>query len=204
MLKFSALGAAALTLPLERVVRAKSASRLAASKLPKLYTRGSSCRGGRQGPGRGHRGGLLHHQAGAGPGTDPGRPDLEDQRVRLQRPGPRPHHPRSSGPPGRRSPHQQAAGDPPHARLRAVDLDSPARVGLAAPVRWLRQRHHEPRRVQGLPVPQRPGLAHALVPRPRRAPHRRERLHGPRRAVPPARRRRGRGCRSPRAAATAR
>ena len=39
VLKFSALGAAAVALPLERVVRAKSVSRLAASKLPKPYTR---------------------------------------------------------------------------------------------------------------------------------------------------------------------
>src|SRR5690349_2384308 len=39
VLTFSALGAAALTLPLERAARAKSASRLAASKLPKPYTR---------------------------------------------------------------------------------------------------------------------------------------------------------------------
>ena len=39
VLKFSALGAAALALPAERIVRAKSASRLAASKLPKPYTR---------------------------------------------------------------------------------------------------------------------------------------------------------------------
>ena len=51
---------------------------------------------------------------------------------------------------------------------------------LAAAVRRLRQRHHQPGRVQGLPVPERPGRAHALVPRPRRPHHRRERLHGPR------------------------
>ncbi|NMH96476.1 multicopper oxidase family protein [Pseudonocardia acidicola] len=38
LLKLSALGAAALVLPLERVVSAKSASRIAASKLPKPYT----------------------------------------------------------------------------------------------------------------------------------------------------------------------
>ncbi|NMH94496.1 multicopper oxidase domain-containing protein [Pseudonocardia bannensis] len=38
ILKISALGAAALTLPLERVVHAKGVSRLAASKLPKPYT----------------------------------------------------------------------------------------------------------------------------------------------------------------------
>jgi FtsP/CotA-like multicopper oxidase with cupredoxin domain len=39
VLKFSALGAAALTLPLERVVRAKTVSQIAASKLPAPYTR---------------------------------------------------------------------------------------------------------------------------------------------------------------------
>jgi spore coat protein A, manganese oxidase len=38
VLKFSALGAAALTLPLERVVRAKTVSQIAASKLPAPYS----------------------------------------------------------------------------------------------------------------------------------------------------------------------
>jgi spore coat protein A len=38
VLKFSALGAAALTLPLERIVRAKTVSQIAASKLPAPYT----------------------------------------------------------------------------------------------------------------------------------------------------------------------
>ena len=38
VLKFSALGAAALTLPLERVVRAKTVSQIAASRLPAPYT----------------------------------------------------------------------------------------------------------------------------------------------------------------------
>src|SRR4051794_21301704 len=38
VLKFSALGAAALTLPLERAVRAKTVSQIAASKLPAPYT----------------------------------------------------------------------------------------------------------------------------------------------------------------------
>jgi spore coat protein A len=38
VLKFSALGAAALALPLERVVRAKTVSQIAASKLPAPYT----------------------------------------------------------------------------------------------------------------------------------------------------------------------
>ena len=39
MLKFSALGAAALTLPLERVVRAKTVSQLPVNKFPAPYTR---------------------------------------------------------------------------------------------------------------------------------------------------------------------
>ena len=49
-----------------------------------------------------------------------------------------------------------------------------------------------PRRLQGLPLPERPAGADALVPRPRRAQHRGERLLGPRRAVPHARRGRAR------------
>src|SRR4051812_1895191 len=43
LLKFSALGAAALTLPLERVVRAKTVSQIAASKLPAPYTLAFRC-----------------------------------------------------------------------------------------------------------------------------------------------------------------
>jgi hypothetical protein len=38
MLKMSALGAAALALPFERIVRAKSISRIASSKLPRPFT----------------------------------------------------------------------------------------------------------------------------------------------------------------------
>ena len=57
-------------------------------------------------------------------------------------------------------------------------VDPPARVGVAAAVRRLRQRRHLPRLVQGLPVPEHPGRADALVPRPRRAPHGAERLLG--------------------------
>ena len=37
-LKVSALGAAAIALPFERTVRAKTASRIASSKIPKPYT----------------------------------------------------------------------------------------------------------------------------------------------------------------------
>ena len=81
----------------------------------------------------------------------------------------------------------RAARAPPDARLRPCGRRCTFTARLAAPVRRLRQRHHPPRRVQGLPLPELPGRADALVPRPRRPPHRRERVHGPRGAVPPAR-----------------
>ena len=71
-----------------------------------------------------------------------------------------------------------------------MDLDAPARLGVEAAVRRVRQRHHEGRPDQAVHLPEQAGRPDALVPRPRRAPHRRERLHGPGRAVPPARRRR--------------
>jgi len=43
-LKVSALGAAALTLPFERTVRAKTASKISETKIPKPYTPRSECR----------------------------------------------------------------------------------------------------------------------------------------------------------------
>ena len=67
------------------------------------------------------------------------------------------------------------------------DLDAPARLGLAAAVRRLRQRHHRPAAEEVLPLPQLPAGPHALVPRPRRALHRAERLLRLGVAVPPAR-----------------
>ena len=73
----------------------------------------------------------------------------------------------------------------PTLRYNGLDLDAPARVGVAAAVRRLRQRLHEPGPVQGLPVPQLPERADALVPRPRGPHHRAERVHGARGDVPP-------------------
>ena len=106
----------------------------------------------------------------------------------LQRLGPRTDLPRQARPPDRGAPDQQPAVDPPAARLHAVDLGAPARLGVAAGVRRLRERHHEPGVLEGLPLPELAAGAHALVPRPRVPPHhRRERLHGTRRDVPDAR-----------------
>ena len=81
----------------------------------------------------------------------------------------------------------QLPAEPPAVRARLQHLDPPARVGVAAAVRRVRRRRHAPRattRTTGTRTARRP---HALVPRPRRAPHRAERLLRARRAVPPAR-----------------
>ena len=67
------------------------------------------------------------------------------------------------------------------------DLRAPARLGLAARVRRLRQRHHRPGTVQGLPLPELPAGPDAVVPRPRRALDRPAGLRRPGRAVPAAR-----------------
>ena len=77
---------------------------------------------------------------------------------------------RAAGPQDRHAPDQLAARRPPAAALQRLDLDAPARLLLAAAVRRLRQRHHAARAVQGLPLPEHPGRADALVPRPRRPP----------------------------------
>ncbi len=68
------------------------------------------------------------------------------------------------------------------------DVSAPARFGVATAVRRVRQRRHRSRVVQGLRVPELPARTNALVPRPWGAPHRPERVRGPVRAVPPARR----------------
>ena len=79
---------------------------------------------------------------------------------------------------------QHAAERPPDARLRAVDIGAPARLGVAAAVRRLRERHHPSRAVQGLPLPELPARANALVPRPRHPSHGRERVPRAGRPVP--------------------
>ena len=42
----------------------------------------------------------------------------------------------------------------PDPRLHTVDLGAPARLGVTPAVRRVRQRHHEPRSVEGLPLPE--------------------------------------------------
>ena len=76
----------------------------------------------------------------------------------------------------------------PDTRPPAGDIHAPARLGVAAAVRRLRQRRDNARVLQGLLLPELPGCPHALVPRSRRPPHRPERLLRPRRAVHHARR----------------
>jgi hypothetical protein len=70
------------------------------------------------------------------------------------------------------------------------DVDPPARVGVAAAVRRLRQRRHSAGILQRLPIPERSARPDALVPRPRGTPHHGERLLRPGRAVPHPRPRR--------------
>ena len=130
-----------------------------------------------------------HHHPEDAERRDPARrPDAD---LRLQRHRSGTDDPGAPGHPAERDRAQRAAGEAPELGLRVLDVDPPARLGLEAAVRRLRQRHHPGRPEQDLPVPEQPGVALALVPRPRRAPHRRERLHGPGRDVPHERRARG-------------
>ncbi len=126
-------------------------------------------------------------------GLDPPRVPDDDLRLRPARTGadhPRPDDPRPARHAADGDAGQQAADGTPVPQLRPVDLDAPARLGVEAAVRRVRQRHHQGRPDQALRLPEQAGRPDALVPRPRRAPHRRERLHGPGGPVPPARRRR--------------
>ena len=152
-------------------------------------TAGRPAEGHHQGPRRGHRRAALRHHPERGPRADPA--DDQDPDLRLRRHRARPHHPGAQGPADRRQGDERAAGHAPAVGLRGVDLRAPARIGVQAAVRRLRQRHHPPRRVQDLPLPELAGRPDALVPRPRRPPHRRERLHGAGRGVPAGRRGRG-------------
>ena len=73
-----------------------------------------------------------------------------------------------------------------HVRHPDADLHPSTRVGVAAAVRRVRQRHHRPRAEEDLPVPEHPGRPHPVVPRPRCALHRAERLLRPGFPVSPA------------------
>ena len=78
---------------------------------------------------------------------------------------------RPSGParaPGSRCGSATPSRPPGCAARSALNSHPPARVGVAAAVRRLRQRHHHPRPSEELLLPELPGGPHALVPRPRR------------------------------------
>ena len=189
MLTFGALSGGAMLIPLERSVLGggpepdggeRAAGTVHRSVL--VAAQGSS------GEVRGHHGLLLAGDARAGHRDHPG---LPDQDLGLQRHVPRADLRRAAGPGNGCPTGEPTSAVAPDAGLHAVHLGAPPRVRLAAPVRRVRQRRHLPRLRQGLPLPELPGRAHALVPRPRRAPHRVERLHGAGRHVPDARRPRG-------------
>ena len=64
---------------------------------------------------------------------------------------------------------QPAAGGAPEVRAPVQHLDAPARLGVPAAVRRVRQRRDASWRLQGLLVPELAAGAHPLVPRPQRA-----------------------------------
>ena len=157
VLKFSALGAAAVALPLERMVRAKTVSQIAASKLPAPYTLPFAV------PpvidGRAGAAVVTLEQTAKQVSILPGfQTTIFGYDCRQGRP-PRPDDPR----PARHAAHgdagQQAAGDAPVPQLRPVDLDAPARLGVEAAVRRVRQRHHQGRPDQALRLPEQAGRA---------------------------------------------
>ena len=198
LLKLSVFAGAAVALPLER-----SAERTVRLRLPHRAER-TPCAvhdAVRPTAGAGTGAQERHHRllpdldAARADGVHPG---PEDRGLGLQRAGAGPDHQGGAGPRRRRAPDQQPADGAPDAEVHAVDVGAPARPGLLAAVRRLRQRHHQPRPVQGLPLPELAERPDALVPRPRRPPHGRERADGtggplpahrlPRDLVAPARR----------------
>ena len=142
---------------------------------------GPGRRRGRPGPDR-----LLRHHRQTWRRRDRARDD--DPGARLRRAGPREADRRRAGHPHRDDDAQQTPDLASHVRHPDADLHPSARVGVAAAVRRVRQRHHRPRAEEDLPVPELPGRPHPVVPRPRCALHRAERLLRPGLAVPPARR----------------
>ena len=126
---------------------------------------------------------------------------VQDPGLRLQRRGPRTDPADDPGQPGRRAADEHAAaaagGAVPeradavevHLRpLAALDLDPPARVGLAPAVRRVRLGPDVPGPGEEVLLPERPGRPDPLVPRPRRAPHVPERVQRSRGALHPPRR----------------
>ena len=176
VIKAGVFAGAAMSLPLSRVVSGQSAldSRMAASKLPKPFTT------------------PFAYPPVAVPVRSDDTTDyyaLHMQPIQVEIvPGyqtlmfgyegsvPGPTIKVHRGPQDGGAPLQPAAGHAPDVWLPAVHVGAPARLGLAAAVRRLRERHHQPESVQGLPLSELARGANALVPRPWRAPHRRERV----------------------------
>ena len=139
--KVGLFGSAALALPLQRAARADSVldDRMPSSLLPKPFTlpfkippvaiAGLGAR----------RRGLLPHLHQGSQGRDPA--GLPDDVWALQRHVPGPDDQGEPGPQGEGAVHQQPAAEAPDAEVHALDVGPPARVGVAAAVRRLRQRH---------------------------------------------------------------
>ena len=194
LMKFGVLGSAALLLPIERLARTQLLlnDRMPNSGLPKPFeldwrvpARRRPDRHERQ-----HR--PLRHPLARGAGRRP-RALQEPEPAAHHHLGLRRHHARPDDqgparPPCRGAPRPGAARLASRPAVSRDDVGAPPRLGLAAAVRRLRERHHLAGPVQGLLLPQLPGRADALVPRPRHPPHGEQRLHGPRRAVPHHRR----------------
>ena len=174
-----ALGAAGLAIPFGNTVSGSSASLLSSSKMPKPYqaTFGrlevlSPVVAGWTTRARSDYYDITA-KAGRGAGIVPG---MLTPGARLRRRGAGAADRRRAGHPHRDDDAQQAPRRASHLRHPDADLHPPARVGVAAAVRRLRQRHHLARAEEVLPLPELPAGPHALVPRPRRALHRAERL----------------------------
>ena len=139
VLKVSALGAAAIALPFERVVRAKTASKIAESKIPRPYTLPFT---------------VPPVIDGRGGGTITIAQKMQNAVILpgVQTPifgyngiTPGPTILARRGTPLSVAVQQRTAGQAPALGLRGLDVGPPARVGLEAAVRRLRQRHHAPR-----------------------------------------------------------
>ena len=144
VMKMSVLGGAALALPLERamgedVPRRTDRRERAAGPLHDAVQDPSVIS---PGPVRRDHG-LLPDLHGGADGRGDSR--LQDPAVGVQRLGARPDVQGEPGTAGGRAPHQQPARPAPGPGLHAVDVGAPARVGLPAGVRRLRQRHHATR-----------------------------------------------------------
>ena len=172
LLKIGAFGSAALALPLERVARTQLAldNRIPASELPAPFTVPVRHAAGAAAGVRGRRDGVLRHRPAAGQGRDPPGPADDDLGLQRHHAGPDDHEQaRPAG--GRAAGEQPARASTPTLRYN-VWTSTHLHGSCSLPrVRRLRQRHHAPGAVQGLPLPEHPGRADALVPRPRRPHH---------------------------------